>query len=173
MPKDTRIRYMNPSQNLSDMLSAGEVDAALIHQAPACYTAGAPQIKRMFPDYRSAEIDYYRRTGIHPIMHCVVLRNDWYLHSPWALQSIYQALLTARQKTLEALSDTKAFPAMIPMLPSFMEETRELFGSDFWPYGLKSNRQALEKLVLYAYQQGLSSRILSIEELFGENVRDL
>ena len=69
---------MSADQTLSDMLASGEVDAALIHQAPDCFVAGLPQIKRMFPDYKSAEIDYYHQTGIHPIMHCVVMRKDIY-----------------------------------------------------------------------------------------------
>ena len=61
---------------------------------------------------------------------------------------------------------------MVPMLPAVMDETREIFGDNFWPYGVEANRKTLEKLVLYAYQQGLTPRLLEIEELFGESVRD-
>jgi len=172
MPEGARIRYMNPTQTLSDMLASGEVDAALIHQAPACFAGGAADVQRMFPDYKTAEIEYYRRTGIHPIMHCVVLRKDRHQESPWVLRSIYETLLKARQKTMAALSNTQALAAMIPMLPAFMEETVQVFGKDFWPYGLTANRHTLEKLVLYAFQQGLTPRLLSIEELFGESVRN-
>jgi 4,5-dihydroxyphthalate decarboxylase len=172
MPEGTHIRYMTPPQNLSDMLASGEVDAALIHQAPACFTAGSPKVKRMFPDYKTAEIEYYRRTGIHPIMHGVVMRKDLYQQAPWTLRSIYEGLLQARRQTLAALSDTQALASMIPMLPAFMEETVQIFGKNFWPYGIKENRNALEKLVLYAFQQGLTPRQLSVEELFGESVRD-
>jgi len=173
MPEGARIRYMQPPQNLSDMLVSGEVDAALIHQAPACFTGGSARVRRMFPDYGTAEIEYYRRTGIHPIMHCVVLRRDWYRKAPWALRSIYESLLKAREKALAALSNTQALAAMIPMLPALMEETVRVFGKDFWPYGVAANRRTLEKLTLYAFQQGLTPRRLSIEELFGESVRNL
>jgi len=171
MPKGARIRLMAPGQNLSGMLKAGEVDAALIHQAPDCFVAGAPNVRRMFPDYKAAEIEYYRRTGIHPVMHCAVLRQDWHQREPWALRSIYEALLKARQRIIEDLSDTKALTAMIPMLPAVMEETLAVFGENFWPYGIKENRKTLEKLVRYAHQQGLTPRELSVEELFGESVR--
>lgn len=170
MPEGARIRYMRPPQNLSDMLASGEVDAALIHQAPACFSSGAPHVKRMFPDYKAAEIEYYRRTGIHPVMHCVVLRRDRHQEAPWILRSVYESLLQARQKTLAALANTQALTAMIPMLPAFMEETVQVFGKDFWPYGVAANRRALEKLVLYAHQQGLTPRRLSVDELFGESV---
>ena len=170
MPEGTRISYMSAGQTLSDMLAAGDVDAALIHQAPDCFTRGMPQIKRMFPDYKAAEIEYYRETGIHPIMHCVVLRRDIYQKYPWALRSIYEALQKARLQTVKALSDTKALAAMLPMLPAYVEETRKVFGEDFWPYGLDENRKTLERLVRYAHEQGLTPKELSVGELFADSV---
>ncbi len=124
----------------------------------------------MFPDYKSAEIEYYRQTGIHPIMHCVVLRRDIYQKYPWALRSIYEALQKARLQTVKALSDTKALAAMLPMLPAYVEETRQVFGEDFWPYGLHENRKTLERLVRYAHEQGLTPKELSVGELFAASV---
>jgi 4,5-dihydroxyphthalate decarboxylase len=171
-PEGVRIRYVSDGQNLSRMLEAGEVDAALLHQVPACFASGSPKVRRMFPDYKNAEIDYFRRTGVHPIMHCVVLRKEIYEKNAWALRSIYKAMIQARARTMEALSDNGAFSAMIPLLPSVMDEMRSIFGENFWPYGLEANRPTLEKLVSYAFQQGISSRRLSVDELFGESVID-
>jgi 4,5-dihydroxyphthalate decarboxylase len=88
MPEGARVRNMEPGQTISSMLDSGEVDGALIHQVPECFRAGSPRVKRIFPDYGAAEIEYYRRTGIHPIMHCVVLRKDVYERDPWALRSV-------------------------------------------------------------------------------------
>ena len=172
LPAGVRIRHLKSEQTLSGLLESGGVDAALIHQIPECFASGSPKVKRLFPDYKSKEIEYYSRTGIHPIMHCVVLRKDVYQSYPWALQSLCKALLAARQHTIEALSDTGAYSAMIPFLPAVMDETRQIFGKDFWPFGIKANQTPLEKLVLYAYQQGLTPRILDVEELFGKNVSD-
>ena len=169
MPVGARIRYMNKGQTLSDMLAAGEVDAALIHQAPDCYGAGTGPVKRMFPDYKAVEIDYYRETGIHPIMHCVVLRRDIFRQNPWALGSIYEALVKARRQTMEALLDSKALAVMLPFLPSYVEETRHIFGDDFWPYGLEANRKALATLARYACAQGLTAKELAVGDLFAED----
>jgi len=132
MPKNTKIEYLKPGQNISDMLDSGEIDAALLHQVPPCFSAGSPRVKRLFPDYKAAEIDYYRRTGIYPIMHCVVLRKDLYRRHPWALRSLCKALLAAKQKTMDALYDNGAFAALIPFLPAVMDETRQVFGHDYW-----------------------------------------
>jgi 4,5-dihydroxyphthalate decarboxylase len=172
MPKGAKIRYMKPGENISDMLDSGEVDGALFHQVPACFAAGSPRVKRLFPDYGAAEVDYYKRTGVHPIMHCVVLKKTVYEQAPWALRSLYKAICDARKRTMERISDTGALSAMVPLLPAVMDQTREIFGENFWPYGLEANRKTLEKLVLYAHQQGLTPRLLEVGELFGESVRD-
>ncbi|MFC1798311.1 ABC transporter substrate-binding protein [Thermodesulfobacteriota bacterium] len=172
MPTGTQIRYVESGQNLSDMLDSGEIDAAFIHQIPDCFSAGSPDVKRLFPEYREAEIEYFERTGVHPIMHCVVLREDIYQHYPWALRSLYKALLEAKQKTMESLLDSGALAAMIPFLPSVMADIRRTLGQDYWPYGVDKNQKTLEKLLLYAFQQGLTPRILKVEELFEESVGD-
>ena len=106
------------------------------------------------------------------MMHCVVLRKDIHEQTPWALGSIYQAMCEARGKTMELLSDNGALSAMIPFLPSVMDETREIFGDDFWPYGVEANRTSLEKLLSYAHAQGLTPGLLEVEDLFGESVRN-
>jgi len=171
-PEGVSIFYIEPEQNLSDMLEAGEVDAAFLHQVPACFAAGSPKVRRMFPNYKAAEIDYYNRTGVHPIMHCVVVKKEIHKKYPWVLRSVYKAMAEARERTIKALWDNGALAAMIPFLPSVMEEMREIFGPEIWPYGLTANRTALEKIANYAYQQGISQRLLTIEELFGESVLD-
>ena len=172
MPPGARIRYMKPGQTVSNMLDSGEVDGALIHQVPECFAKGSPSVKRLFPDYKAAETAYYKRTGVHPMMHCVVLRRDVHEQNPWALGSIYQAMCEAREKTLELLSDNGALSAMIPFLPAVMDETREIFGDDFWPYGVEANRASLEKLLSYAHAQRLTPGPLEVADLFGESVRN-
>jgi 4,5-dihydroxyphthalate decarboxylase len=170
-PAGMRIRTMQEGETLSGMLDSGAVDAALIHQVPACYRQGSPRVRRLFEDFKVAEVDYYRRTGVYPIMHCAVVRADVHRRAPWALRNLYRALCEAKALALENIQDYGALSASVPLLPAVMEETREIFGEDFWPYGMEGNRKTLEKLVLYAHQQGLTPRRLEVEELFGESVR--
>ena len=170
-PAGMRIRTMQRGETLSGMLDSGAVDAALIHQVPACYRQGSPRVRRLFEDFKVAEVDYYRRTGVFPIMHCAVVRADVHRRAPWALRSFYRALCEAKTIALENIQDYGALSASVPLLPAVMEETREIFGEDFWPYGMEANRKTVEKVVLYAHQQGLTPRRLEVEELFGESVR--
>ena len=166
-----RIRTMKRGETLSNLLDSGGVDAALIHQVPECYQKGSPNVRRLFEDFKAAEIEYYRRTGVHPIMHCAVVRRDVHARWPWALRSLYRALCEAKEAALKRIQDAGALAATVPLLPAVMEETRAIFGKDFWPYGLEANRRTLEKLVGYAHQQGLTPRRVEVEELFGESVR--
>ncbi len=59
---------------------------------------------------------------------------------------------------------------MLPMLPAYVEETRQIFGEDFWPYGLEANRRTLKALVRYAREQGLTAEELAVRDLFPESV---
>ena len=171
MPEGVRMRYMAPGETLSSLLESGKVDAALSHQVPACFAGGSPRIKRLFPDYAAAERDYYRRTGIHPIMHCVVVRRDVHDRHRWIARNLYDALCEARRRTMENLLDTGALSAMIPFLPAVIDDTRETFGDDFWPYGTEPNRPALERFLIYAHQQSLTPRRVEVEALFDASVQ--
>ena len=171
-PENLNIKYIEKNKTLSDLLESGEIDAAFLHKVPECFQRGSKEVKRLFPEYKSSEIEYFNRTGVYPIMHCVVLRKDIYQKYPWALRSVYKALLKARKKTLKALWNNGAYATMIPFLPSVMEEMQKIFGHEIWPYGLSSNKTTLEKMIFYAKQQGVISRSLEVQELFGESVID-
>ncbi|MGI9335207.1 MAG: ABC transporter substrate-binding protein [Gammaproteobacteria bacterium] len=168
MPEGVNCRLMAPDETLSDLLECGAADAALIHRAPECFTRGSDRVKRVFPDYPRVELEYYQRTGMHPIMHCVVLRREVYRAYPWALRSIYEALCKSRDHARCALRETGALSSMVPFLPAVMDETLRVFGERYWPYGMAENRDCLERLVRYAHQQGLTPRALDVSELFEE-----
>lgn len=171
LPEGVRVRYMASGEDLSSLLDSGEVDAALSHQVPACFADGSTRVKRVFDDYAAAERNYYRRTGIHPVMHCVVVRRDVHERYRWIARNLYDALCEARQCAMESLLDTGALSAMVPFLPAVIEDTRNTFGDDFWPYGLEPNRGTLDRFLVYASQQGLTQKPLSVDELFHESVR--
>ena len=48
---------------------------------------------RLFEDYEAAELEYYRRTGIFPIMHTVVVRKQLADEHPEVVKAVYQGLL--------------------------------------------------------------------------------
>ncbi len=166
LPAD--VRYRNaPDRSLDSMLLSGELDAALTARPPASLGRG---IRRLIPDYRSHEEAYYRKTGIYPIMHVLVMKGDVFRAHPWVAMNLYKAFSEARDRSMARLCDVTASHAPMPWLYDISEQMRELFKGDFYPYGLEPNRPTLEAFLQYAYEQGVCHRKLEPDELFPKEV---
>ena len=118
------------------------------------------------------EKDYFKRTGIFPIMHTVVFRREVYEANPWAAASLYEAFVEAKRWAYNQLMETDALKLTLPWVVAETEETRRVMGEDFWPYGIEANRVSLEALPRFLNEQNLISRVPEIEELFVPNVPD-
>jgi 4,5-dihydroxyphthalate decarboxylase len=170
LPKDVRLDFLPAGKTLEGMFGAGELDALLSIYIPSLFLQGSPLITRLFPNFKTVEQDYYRRTRIFPIMHTVVLREDVYEEHPWAARTIYQAFLAAKDLAIEGLYDTDALQLALPWLLDHVEEAWRVFGKDFWSYGLEANRPALSAIGRFVHEQGLSPRVVSPDELFAPEV---
>ena len=166
LPPDIRVERIGPEQTLSSMLARGDIDALYTARMPSSFRPGGGTVKRLFEDFPAAERTYFRRTGVFPIMHTVVVRRDVHERDPWVAQSLYKAFCAAQRKTYEDLSETAALKTMLPWLTAHVEETRREMGDDFWPYGLDHNRGALTTFLRYSYEQGLAKTLLRPEQLF-------
>ena len=149
----------------SDLLLDGDVDALFHAAEPKAFTQGNPKITRLFADPRTIERDYFKRTGIFPIMHAVAIRNDVADEYPWLPEAVFNAYVKAKQTQYNSMQMQWIF-GTLPWYGQEFEETRELMGENIWPYGIKSNRKTLEALFQYSYEQGLANKQLTIEELF-------
>ena len=147
-----------PERSLADMLAKGDLDAAI--------SARDPGGERLFPQYQSEELAYFRKTQIFPIMHVVVLRRDVYDRDRWIAMNLMQAFEEAKDRSLARVADIGASAAPVAWLADSANRWREVAGKDYWPYGLEANRPTLEAFVQYAYEQGVCKRRLKVEELF-------
>jgi 4,5-dihydroxyphthalate decarboxylase len=154
---------------LARLLAAGELDAVISARQPSCFVAGHPLIRRLFPDYRAAERDYYRRTGIFPIMHAVGVRRDVADQHPWLAASLYKAFVQAKRLADAEFTEVTALKIGLPWLTAEFDATREVMGDDFWSYGVEPNRKTLELMARYSHEQGLAVRRVSVEEMFAPN----
>jgi 4,5-dihydroxyphthalate decarboxylase len=165
MPSDIHLSRIGPGQTLNQMLEEGKLDAVIGPGTPECFRR-ASHIERLFPDFRSVEKDYYKRTGYFPIMHMVVLRREIYQEYPWVAQSIFEAFESAKASGLERLRKTGILACALPWLLSDLEEIEEVFGGDHWPYGISKNAALLERMTQASFEQGLSAKKLAVQELF-------
>ena len=166
LPADLDIAPIPPGRTLSDMLADGELDAIYSPRTPQCFRAGHPAVRRLFPDVRAAEADYFYKTGIFPIMHVVVLRRDVYDANRWAARSLFRALVAARDQAWHGMDETASLRYMLPWLAAELEATRAILGKDYWSYGLPGNEPTLATLIGYSHAQGLIRRAFAPAELF-------
>jgi len=155
---------------LSAMLEAGELDAMFSARAPSCFVRGAPNIARLFPDYREVEKAYYRKTQMFPIMHLMGVKRHLVERHPWLPASLYKAFVEAKKYAMHDVRDINALLVTLPWLIAEAEESVALMGEDFWRYGVKENAKEIDALTRYAHEQGLVSRKLSAEDLFPPSV---
>jgi len=166
LPPSIQIEFLSMGQTLEQMLLAGELDALFSIYLPEIFLQGSPHIKRLFPDFKSVEQDYYRRTGIFPIMHTIVIREDIHRAHPWVASSIFNAFCKAKDLATGMFYDTDALHLTLPWLIDHVEETWRVFGREYWAYGLQPNRAAINALGRYVHAQGLAPRVITADELF-------
>jgi 4,5-dihydroxyphthalate decarboxylase len=158
--------------NLVRMLVDGDLDALVSAAVPTPFTKGDPRVRRLFPDYRAREEDYYRRTGIRPIMHGVILRRTLAEEHPELPRRIYDAFCAAKELAYADLEYLSALTTALVWLPAHLEEERAVFGADHWPYGVGVNRVTLQAMLQYLDEQHLVTRPVTVEELFVEDLLD-
>jgi 4,5-dihydroxyphthalate decarboxylase len=159
-----------PEATLNAMLASGELDAVLSAQAPACFDQENSNIRRLIENFVEVEAEYYRRTGIMPIMHVIAIRKEVFDRAPWVAGNLVKAFEEAKRRSIERL--THATHQLYPMQWCFeyMHKLRGIFGEDHWPYGIDPNRKTLEAFLLYAFEQGVCARHITIEEIFPKQV---
>jgi 4,5-dihydroxyphthalate decarboxylase len=153
---------------LNDMLVSGELDAVMSARRPPCFIAGHPKVQRLFPDYRAVERDYYRKSGLFPIMHAVGVKRELLEKHRWLAASLYKAFLQAKRLSEAEFAETTALKIGLPWINAEYDATKDAMGPDFWSYGVTENHKALSTMARYSYEQGLALRIVDVAEMFAE-----
>jgi 4,5-dihydroxyphthalate decarboxylase len=171
-PAGIRITH-EPVRSLNDMLLAGEIDAILAPRPPRAFTDGSGLIRGIFSEVKEVEQDYYRRTGIFPIMHLVAVRREVHDRYPWLAANLVSAFTAAKNSSLARLADITSSMLPLPWVSQQLADATGLLGPDPWPYGVNANRRTLEAFVEYAREQGVCGRSIEIDELFPPSVREV
>ena len=173
LPPEIDLKPIPGDRTLSEMLAEGELDGVIGARAPSCYLQGAPKIDRLFPDFRDVERDYFKRTGIFPVMHIIGIRKSLAEAHPWLPVNVYNAFVEAKRMCMAELGQIGHLYTSLPWGVAEFHDAQALMGEDYWRYGIEENRPELEALTRYSFEQGLSARKISPEELFARPVREL
>jgi 4,5-dihydroxyphthalate decarboxylase len=165
-PEWMDIERVPKGRKVEEFLCRGDIDACMLPEIQPKLARNTPGVRRLWPDFRTVEREYYLRTKIFPIRHVVVVKNAILQRHPWVVQSLVDAFTKAKDIGIKHASDTRR--SFLAWYGAELEEERELFGDDAWPYNIKDNRDVLETMARYAELVGITDKRLAIDEMFAE-----
>jgi 4,5-dihydroxyphthalate decarboxylase len=166
-PQDLRIEMIAPGKKLDVMLAEGEIPAMLSPELPHLFLAGDKRIVRLFPNYKDVELAYFRKTGIFPIMHVTTIKQEIVDKYPWVPTNLVKAFEQAKNIAYRRIANPRMVP--IAWVRTALEEQQEVLGPDPWAYGLTAaNRKNLETVLRYTFEQGMISKMVSLDALFAD-----
>jgi len=172
-PEGVNIIDAPEGEDESSLLISGQVDAILHPAEPKVYQDRNPIVKRLFTDHRTVEKEFYERTGMFPIMHTVAIKRETAEKNPWLAKAVFEAYSKAKKIDYEHMKTWGWALDSLPWYGQEFNETRELMGENFYPYGLQASKASYEAAFRYLYDQGLSKRLVTLDEMFDKSTLDL
>jgi 4,5-dihydroxyphthalate decarboxylase len=166
LPAGVHVEAAPEGTTISQLLDAGEIDGFIAPRPPSGAALQNPHVGWLFDDPTAVAKDYYRRTGIFPIMHVVGIRKEIAAAHPWLPAAVFKAFNASKAAALELLADTSATKVTLPFVEEQLKAAKDLLGEDFWSYGVQANRNTLQAFLKHHHAQGLSSRLVDVDELF-------
>jgi 4,5-dihydroxyphthalate decarboxylase len=163
-PDWARISGKPKEPSLDEMLANGDIDAMMLPRPPELPAEEMTRICRLFPDYVAAEQDYRRRTGVLPIMHVMVIKNDLLGSVAGLADAVQREVQSALGRFVEQQRQGNGASVVWPKLN--WSEQEKYLGPHPWPAGVEANKKELGVLIRYAFDQGILGIRISPEELF-------
>ncbi|KAB2968960.1 ABC transporter substrate-binding protein [Zoogloea sp.] len=166
LPPGVEVEDAPPGTTISELLDRGEIDGFIGPRPPNRAALRNPSIGWLFDDPTVVAKDYYKRTGVFPIMHVVGIRRELVERHAWLPGAVLKAFTQSKAAALELLSDTSATKVTLPFVEEQLKAARDSMGDDYWSYGVGGARRTLETFVRHHHSQGLSARLMSVDEIF-------
>ena len=158
---------------MDDLLLSGTLDAVIGPNVLPGISRRDPRIGRLFPDYKTEEQGYFRATGIFPISHVVTLSQDFVSRHPHAPVALLEAYRKGRDVAFDRIEGSDPAILTISWASALMAEQRELMGDRYWAYNIEDNRVALQAMVQFAHEQGLTPSRLGYTSFFDPAAAEL
>jgi 4,5-dihydroxyphthalate decarboxylase len=176
-PPGVELHYIPTDTNIGEMLVAGELDATLLYLgAPnlvdrsSIDITASEAVRPIFADPLAEGIRYYKKTGVLPVNHTVVVRTSILEQHPWVALNLYSAFVRAKQQTRQKLGELLKPYETIGMVGHGQVGP---LGVDPLPYGVTGQQEVLELLAQYSHEQGLTPRRVDLSEVFFPATLDL
>ena len=175
-PPGVTIHQIPLGKDIGSMMLSGELQATLLYivnrnlvdrSTADLWSHG--DIKYLFPDPRAEGVRFYKKTGLYPINHCVVIKREIAERHPWAILNVFKAFERANSIANDQRMEHIAYHIDTGLLPS---DTRKALATPVVQYGIAANRRVLETALQYSVEQGLTPRLLKLEEVFAASTME-
>jgi 4,5-dihydroxyphthalate decarboxylase len=176
-PPGIRLHYISRDSSMGEMVADGSLDAALLYlndknlvDRSRVDLAAHPMVRPLFPDPAAEARRFFRKTGIYPINHTVVVRRTLLEKHPWIALNLYKAFVTVRDQLAAARAED-----LQPWLTTGLidDAAAEALRHDPLAYGVRSSRPVLETISRYLFEQGLTPQRVRLEDVFAPSTLDL
>lgn len=169
IPEGIRISVSPCPHWSAERLLDGTVDC-LMHEGVPLAEGRENSLVRVYADVHAVQREFYRKTGFHFAVHVIAARNEAVQERPELIEELCDAFDQAKDCAYRVLQNERM--TSLPLMRGYLEETREIFGDDPWPYGLERNHAELDQFLAYARDQGLTRRRLAPEDMFEPSARN-
>jgi len=175
-PPEVTIHQIPPEKNIGSMMLSGELDAAIHYIVNANLVDRSTadlwnhsDIKPLFADPAAEGIRYYRKTGIFPINHGMVIRKEIVDKHPWVVLNLYKAFERANEIADRERLEHADYHFTAGLLA---REATEALRMPLVRHGIKANRKVLETAALYSHEQGLTPRLMTLDKVFAASAME-
>jgi 4,5-dihydroxyphthalate decarboxylase len=163
LPADLKIETRSTMAEIEQEFVEGKIHAMFVSRLPKPFRNGDANLARLFADPQAEEERYLRKEGYYPIMHVLAFKKELAAKHPELPNALYDVFEQARRRALQRWIDPNW--SMVMWGRRELERQEKICAFDPWRNGLEANRKNIERFALYSYDQGLTSRPLSAEEL--------
>jgi 4,5-dihydroxyphthalate decarboxylase len=176
-PAGIRFNRIPGNESIGTKLDDGTLDATLLYltdnnlvDRSRIKLEGDPRFRLLFPNPAVEAQRYYEKTGIFQINHGMVVRRSLYEKHPWVALNIFNAFRQAKDRVAARMRELVSTHIELGLLGP---DARKALAIDPYPYGVRSNQKVLETVARYSYEQGLTPRLMHMEEIFAPSTLDL
>jgi 4,5-dihydroxyphthalate decarboxylase len=169
-PPGVTVHRIPLDKNIGSMMLSGELDAALFYlvdpnliDRSTADLGNHPDIKTLFPDPVAEGVRYYRKTSLYPINHGMVIKRELAEKHPWAVLNILKAFERANAIANRERLEQTEYHVETGLLPA---DARKALQTPILSHGIAANRRVLETVAQYSHEQGLTPRLMQLDELF-------
>jgi 4,5-dihydroxyphthalate decarboxylase len=176
-PAGIRFNRIPGDQSIGSLLMDGKLDATLLYltdnnlvDRSRITLEGNPAFRLLFPNPATEGQRYFEKTGVFPINHGMVIRRSIHEKHPWVALNLFNAFRKAKDRAAARMNRLVSTHVELGLLGP---AARQALAVDLYPYGVKSNRKVLETIAEYSHEQGLTPRVMPMEEIFAPSTLDL